>query len=56
LVKVLLPHPHHQHADVVVGITATLLVGAVSPTSAYRRREAARNSRTGWRMSAISAS
>ena len=31
LVEVLLLHRHHTHADVVAGITAALLVGAVSP-------------------------
>ena len=31
LVEVLLLHRHHSHADVVAGITAALLVGAVSP-------------------------
>jgi len=31
LVEVLLLHRHHAHADVVAGITAALLVGAVSP-------------------------
>ena len=31
LVLVLLLHRHHTHADVVAGITAALLVGAVSP-------------------------
>ncbi len=31
LVEVLLLHRHHDHADVVAGITAALLVGAVSP-------------------------
>jgi hypothetical protein len=31
LVQVLLLHRHHTHADVVAGITAALLVGAVSP-------------------------
>ena len=30
-VEVLLLHRHHTHADVVAGITAALLVGAVSP-------------------------
>ncbi len=31
LVEVLLLHRHHTHGDVVAGITAALLVGAVSP-------------------------
>jgi len=31
LVEVLLLHRHHTHTDVVAGITAALLVGAVSP-------------------------
>lgn len=31
LVEVLLLHRHHQHGDVVAGITAALLVGALSP-------------------------
>jgi len=31
LVQVLLLHRHHQHPDVVAGITATLRVGALSP-------------------------
>ena len=31
LVEVLLLHRHHAHGDVVAGITAALLVGAVSP-------------------------
>lgn len=31
LVEVLLMHRHHDHADVVAGITAALAVGAVSP-------------------------
>jgi transposase len=31
LVEVLLLHRHHDHADVVAGITAALLVGALSP-------------------------
>ncbi len=31
LVEVLLLHRHHTHADVVAGVTAALLVGAVSP-------------------------
>ena len=31
LVEVLLLHRHHEHVDVVAGVTAALLVGAVSP-------------------------
>jgi transposase len=47
LVEVLLLHRHHTHADVVAGVTAALLVGAVSPdvvaveTRKHAQRQAA---------------